>query len=68
MKAVYLLAVLPVLGFFSGTSVVQYWGPLAFGMPTLLLWNLASMITSAAILSIIHTFDARDTDDSRGES
>jgi hypothetical protein len=61
VKAVHLLAVLPFVGFFSGTWVVRYWGPLLFRAPTLLIWNLTWMLASAGILWIIYAADNRSS-------
>jgi hypothetical protein len=61
MKAVYLLAALPFLGFLSGTWVVKLWGPFVFGAPTLLLWNLVWMLASSGILWIIYAADRKST-------
>jgi hypothetical protein len=62
MKAIYALALIPFVGFFSGGAILSVVDPLWFGFPFLLVWNLAWMAIASGILAVIYRHDIRAED------
>lgn len=57
MKAIHLLALLPFLGFLSGGWLLSIAPAMVFGIPFLLVWNLAWMVGCTVCLVIIYRHD-----------
>ncbi len=59
MKAIYLLAAIPFAGFLSGGFLLEHGPSIVFGVPFLLIWNLAWMVGCTVCLTIIYLHDRK---------
>lgn len=57
MRAVYLLGVLPLLGFFGGIFFANRVEPYVLGMPFILFWIAAWVLLTAGIMGAIYLLD-----------
>lgn len=58
--ALYVLALLPFLGFLVGSIFVNQVVPLVFGFPRLLAWIVLWIVMTSCIMSIIYFFDPQN--------
>ncbi|AZB42722.1 DUF3311 domain-containing protein [Bacillus sp. FJAT-42376] len=57
MKAIYLLALLPVIGFFGGLSFANRVEPYVAGMPFLFFWIILWVGLTSVIMAVIYRLD-----------
>ncbi|RTM15353.1 MAG: DUF3311 domain-containing protein [Bradyrhizobiaceae bacterium] len=56
----FLLALLPFLGFLVGSTFVNQVTPLVFGFPRLLAWIVLWIILTSCIMSVIYILDPQN--------
>ncbi|MTH53017.1 DUF3311 domain-containing protein [Bacillus mangrovi] len=57
MKPVYLLALLPVLGFFGGLAFANRVEPYVMGLPFFFFWMILWVVLTSVIMSVIYWLD-----------
>ncbi|KZZ83063.1 MULTISPECIES: DUF3311 domain-containing protein [Bacillaceae] len=57
MRPLYLLAFLPVIGFFGGLSFANRVEPYVLGLPFLFFWIILWVALTSVIMAVIYRFD-----------
>jgi hypothetical protein len=62
------LAVLPFLGILIGTPFLNSSAPSILGLPVILVWLVAWVLATSAIMAIVYHFDPANRDASPGDA